>query len=82
MATVKEIQVCGGKVFTSLLEACQEYVDQVKKGVDREKLHFAITLPGGKVKTITIRQEDDKVIAYGDFEGLPSFLEWALNIVK
>ena len=77
MATVKEIQVCGGKLCTTLEEACQEYLMRLSQGTDRAKLNFAIVLATGKVKGITIRQEDDRVAAYGDFDGLPDALEWA-----
>jgi len=77
MATVKEIQVCGGRLFGSLYEACQEYIKCVDDGIDREKLNFSIALSDGKVKHITIRQMGNIVVAYGDFEGLPSALEWA-----
>ena len=80
MATVKEIQVCGGRIFGSLYEACQDYIQCVDEGIDREKLNFSIVLSSGEIKHITIRQVDevdDGVVAYGDFEGLPNALEWA-----
>ena len=77
MATVKEIQVCGGKLFKSLYEACQEYIYCVDDGIDREKLNFSIILSDGTIKHITIRQTGDAVVAYGDFEGLPNAVEWA-----
>ena len=78
MAKVKEIQICGGKISTSLYKACKEYVKVIDEGwIDREKLSFTIILPSKEVKHITIRQEDDGMLAYGDFEGLPNFLEWS-----
>ena len=77
MATVREIQVCGGRIHTNLREACQDYLQCLSDGVDRKKINFAIVLKDGTVKHITIRQEDDDMAAYGDFEGLPNFIEWA-----
>ena len=77
IANVDEIQVCGGRLFNNLEEACRDYLQCLKEGIDREKLRFTIILPTGKVKSITIRQEDEQVVAYGDFEGLPSFLDYA-----
>ena len=77
MATVKEIQVCGGRLVSSLEGACQEYLHCLLEGTDREKINFFITLANGEAKHITIRQEGNRVIAYGDFEGLPNALEWA-----
>lgn len=78
MAKVKEIQVCGGTIHTSLYEACKEYIKSIDEGwTEKEKLHFTIILSSGKVKCITIRQEGDGMVAYGDFEGLPNFLDWA-----
>lgn len=77
MATVKGIQVCGGKIHNTLSDACLDYLECIIKGTDREKINFSITLSNGETKSITIRQEDDRVVAYGDFEGLPNALEWA-----
>ena len=77
MATVIEIQVCGSKLVSTLKKACQEYLHCLKNGTDREKLHFCIVLATGETRSITIRQEDNEVVAYGDFEGLPNALEWA-----
>jgi len=77
MATVKEIQVCGGKIHKTLSEACLNYLERVDIGTDREKIDFAILLANGETRHITIRQEDDKVVAYGDFDGLPNALEYA-----
>ena len=77
MATVKEIQVCGGKIHKMLSEACLDYLECIAEGIDREKISFSILLSNGETKQITIRQEDDRVVVYGDFEGLPDALEWA-----
>ena len=80
MAIVNQIQVCGGKIFANLDEACTEYSKCLKEGTDREKINFSIVLSNGEHKSITIRQDrDNQVIAYGDFEGLPNALEWALG---
>ncbi len=76
MAVVNEIQVCGGRIVKNLKDACLEYLACLANNVDREKLNFSITLADGNTKSITIRQEDDRVIAYGNFEGLPNSLEW------
>lgn len=78
-AIVKEIQVCGGHLFDKLADACIDYLECLEY-TDREKIHFAIKLPDGKTKCITIRQEDNQVVAYGDFEGLPGALEYAQDV--
>lgn len=75
-AIVKEIQVGGYKTFTSLEEACHEFV----KGQPRPKMNFAIQLPNREIKYITIRDEDNETVAYGNFEGLPSMLDYAKEI--
>ena len=80
VATVSEIQVCGGRLFNNLEEACRDYLQCLAEGIDREKLNFSIALPNGELKHITIRQEEKRVVAYGDFEGLPSFLEYAREV--
>ena len=77
MATVKEIQVCGGRIHKTLYLACQDYLDCIDKGIDREKMHFSILLANGETRTITIRETDDGLVAYGDFAGLPNALEWS-----
>jgi len=48
----------------------------------RSKMNFAIKLPDGKVKYITIRDEDEETVAYGDFEGLPSALDYAKEVIN
>jgi len=61
MAKVKEIQVCGGRIFADLSGACLNYVESILQGTDREKMHFTIILDDGSVKTITFRQQDDGI---------------------
>ena len=81
VAKVTEIQVGGGKVAKTLEEACREYVriSEDEQGF-RPKINFAIRCPDGKTRTITIRDEDSSTIAYGDFVGLPSYLEYASEL--
>lgn len=79
-AIVTDIQVCGGRLFANLEEACKDYLQCLKDGVDREKLNFRIVLSSKEVKHITIRQEDNQLVAYGDFEGLPSMLDYAKEV--
>jgi len=81
MAYVKGIQVCGGRIFTTLWDAFVVYSIKVSEGVDREKLNFAIILDNGTIKHITFRQEDDGIHVYGDFEGMPNALEWAQRML-
>jgi hypothetical protein len=77
-AIVKEIQVGGYEVAHSLEVACGKYLDMLYSGRPyRSKMIFVIELPNGETKQITIRDEDDEMVAYGDFEGLPDFLEYA-----
>ena len=77
MATVRDIQVCGSRMYKNLYDAVVEYMRCVSYGFDRAKFNFAIILSSGEIKHITIRQEDDRVVAYGDFDGLPNALGWA-----
>lgn len=77
MAKVREIQVCGTRTTTRLSDACLGYLEEVTEGTDREKLNFSITLDDGTTKHITFRQENDGIHVYGDFEGMPNFLEWS-----
>lgn len=78
-AIVKEIQVCGGHLFHNLAEACIDYLECLEY-TDREKIHFTVFLSNGKTRGITIRQEDNQVVAYGDFDGLPDALEYAQDV--
>jgi hypothetical protein len=80
-AIVKEIQVGGGLCFKNLEDACKCYTDMLKQEVARTKMLFAIELPSGEVKQITIRDEDGETVAYGDFEGLPSFLDYSKTVL-
>lgn len=79
IATVRYIQVGGIDIHQTLLDACKDYINSVECG-GKEKIQFCITLPNGEVKYITIRQEEDKVVAYGNFEGLPDFLQYAKEV--
>lgn len=80
-AIVTEIQVGGGTICHSLEKACITFKEMVdSRETPRTKIHFTIQLPTGEVKTITIRDEDDKTVAYGNFEGLPSFLDYAKEV--
>ena len=81
-ATVIEIQVGSSKIVHSLKEACEEYL-KILKATEFSlpaKIHFLVKLPSGVEKTITIREEDTGVVAYGSFEGLPSFLDYAKEV--
>lgn len=73
-AKVIEIQVGGVHDAGSLHDACRELVAQDETGAP-PKIHFVILCPDGETRYITIRDEDEEVIAYGDFEGLPSLVE-------
>lgn len=75
-AKVTEIQVGGTELFSSLSEACKSLARLEKLGFV-PKINFSIQLPDGIVKTITIRDDAKGTMAYGDFEGLPDFLEYA-----
>ncbi len=77
MAKVKQIQICGGDIRTMLSDACVSYLQALTHGTDREKLNFAITLDDGTTKQITFCQCDDGIEVYGNFEGMPNFLDWA-----
>ena len=77
-AIVKEIQVGGLKIVPSLAKACEQYVLMMSCDLPYvAKIRFSIELPNGETKSITIRDEDEQTVAYGDFEGLPSFLDYA-----
>lgn len=83
-AIVKEIQVCGWDFASSLEDACEKY-SRISNNYKefRPKIIFVIELPNGETKQITIRDEEEETVAYGDFEGLPDFLDYAkdqLNI--
>jgi len=78
-AIVTEIQVGGFHNCHNLKDTCEEYLDIFldKEFAPRTKIHFTIQLPNGIRKVITIRDEDNQTVAYGDFEGLPNFLDYA-----
>ena len=73
-AIVTEIQVGGGPLCNSLIGACQLFLGPDGRG--RPKISFSIKLSNGEQRHITIR-DDEQTVAYGDFEGLPSFLDYA-----
>ena len=78
---VTEMQICGLTLKDNLADAFREYLRLVDNNLtDREKINFSVRLPNGKTKSITIRQEEGVVVAYGDFEGLPDALEYAQEI--
>ena len=84
-AIIKGIQVGGSVCANSLEEACREYIKMVSRSSEmgyRPKLNFTIKLADGTIKSITIRDEDDQTIAYGDFEGLQSFLDYSKEVLK
>lgn len=82
-AVVREIQVGGLWMENSLESAARRYVAMINRiDVPRTKMHFAIELPNGEKKHITIRDGDDETIAYGDFEGLPNMLDSAKEIAN
>jgi len=82
-AVVKEIQVGGYKCVHSLWEACKAYCTMIEtEEIHRDKLIFFIKLPNGEIKQITIRDADNETVAYGDFEGLPDFLDYAKEVCK
>ncbi len=73
---VTEIQVGGGPLASTLEEAFTLYIFGLPSSAP-DKINFTVKLLTGEVKHITLRQENDQVIAYGDLEGLPSFLEYS-----
>jgi hypothetical protein len=76
MAIVTDIQVGGAMMCGSLEEACKE----IKRG-GSIKIHFSILLPNGAQRTITIRDEDDRTVVYGNlWEALPDFLDYAKEV--
>ena len=83
-AIVSSIQVGGIYNVDSLEKACRQYIEMVEIASDggyRAKIQFIIKLPNNEVKMITIRDEDTETVAYGDFEGLPSFLEYSKEVL-
>jgi len=81
---VIEIQIGGGPIVHTLEEACREYIRLLDSGEPiRAKIHFTIEAKHGETRVITIRDDDDLgTVAYGDFEGLSSFLEYAKEVIK
>jgi len=83
-AIVTEIQVGGLHTCHGLKDTCEEYLEilQEQEIMPRTKIHFTIRLPNGEIKTITIRDEDNQTVAYGDFKGLPNFLDYAKEVME
>ena len=79
IAKVVYIQVGGGLNATSLEDACKKFLS---KDSPRDKIHFLIELPSGEQRWITIRDDDGETVAYGNFVGLPDFLEYVKGRVK
>ena len=82
-AVVREIQIGGLTVvntpqFSDLVKA----FDWDSTEIIPMKVAFTITLPNGRTKHLTIRQETDCMIVYGDFDGLPSFLDYAQSVIQ
>ena len=77
-AIVKEIQVGGVWDAESLEDACLKYITLKP---NRSKIIFVIQLPNKEIKQITIRDEDAETVAYGDFKGLPSFLDYSKEVL-
>ena len=75
---VTEIQVGGLTIVHNLEEACREFIRMLNSDMPvRTKISFCIKTRDGSIKQITIRDEDDKTVAYGSFEGLIDSLEYA-----
>ena len=82
-AKVVSIQVGGVANVKSLEGACRELIRQAQEfEIRRTKICFVIKLPTGEQKQITIRDEDDETVAYGDLEGLPSMVDYAKEMMK
>lgn len=77
-AEVIEIQVGGGPLASSLEEAIRMWKECPP---ERKKLAFTIVLPGSQFKHITIRDDGEETVAYGDFAGLPDSLDYAAHAV-
>ena len=76
-AIVSAIQVGGIWEVHTLEQACRQYLAIIdSKGGYRPKMQFIIDLPDNNTKMITIRDEDNVTVAYGNFEGLPSFMDY------
>jgi len=78
---VIEIQVGGVYCTNNLQAACREFIEMMqdnKGGVP--KIHFDIMCLDGVVRSITIRDDNHRMVVYGDFYGLPSMLEYAKEL--
>ena len=81
VAKVVEMQVDGIEPCFSLKDACATLTEwekrQGEEGPTLTKIHFLLVLPNGEQKSITIRDDGKETVAYGDFEGLGTFLDFA-----
>ncbi len=73
---VEEIQVNGFCLSTTL----PQVLKAPSLGEIPYKISFCIRCLDGKNRQITIRQEDSRIIAYGDFEGLIDFIQYAQEV--
>lgn len=83
-AIIKSIQVGGLYEASSLEEACKKYVGMITSAREegyRAKIIFLIHLPNGEEKQLTIRDEDNQTVAYGNFVGLPTMLDYAKEVI-
>ncbi len=82
-AIVVNIQIGGAYEAKNLEEACRKYIEMVDGSIQmgyRAKMSFVIKALDGEDKQITIRDEDYQTVAYGNFAGLPSFLDYAREV--
>lgn len=72
-AIVKGFQVGGVTILNTLRGACSAFVLE-----EAQKLNILVQFPDGNTHSLTLREDnDDNTVMYGDFQGLPSFLEYA-----
>ncbi|KKM83672.1 hypothetical protein LCGC14_1306840 [marine sediment metagenome] len=87
IARVREIQVGGGTIVHDLAEAADELYHGLQEEEENQeafpypcKIRFTIQLPSGEIKSITIHQNGNDLVAYGDFEGLCNAFEYAKEV--
>ena len=80
-AVVTQIQVGVATQAARLQAAITAAYFAPEEFAARPKLIFVIKCNDGQTRQITIRDEDTETVAYGDFAGLPSFLEYAREAV-
>jgi len=74
MNKVVSIQIGGITIANSLLDACLRYIHD---NPPRSKISFIIRDNNGELKSLTIRDMDKGTVAYGNFDGIQDFLEFA-----